>query len=281
MIYTGLNLTSNIKPGKIYITAFNDDWYQSHRKVQYKKGINTLENNITINSSNLLEYGFHFTILEEIDYLYSLGTWVAIVKIPDDAQVLDMYNEGTQWKTNKMIVDEIYNLYDLETIIKLETIGTFKFPFSPFYISQVCFHGNTDILDYWVGEANVYLEYDEWTMNFASYQGHVNVLEWFFKSGLPVKYNWCAIDYACIGGHVNVLEWWKNSKLPLQYTSNALHHATYHGHLNVLNWWKNSKLPLKHLGMAMLLVGDKYTKNSIYNWWKTLESETNTPIHIV
>lgn len=135
MIYTGLNLTSNIKPGKIYITAFNEDWYQSYQNVQYKKGMNTLENNIIINSSNLQEYGFHFTILEEIDYLYSLGTRIAIVKIPDDAQVLDIYNEGTHWKTNKMMVNEIYNLYDLETIKKLETIETFKFPFSPFYIS--------------------------------------------------------------------------------------------------------------------------------------------------
>jgi len=51
---------------------------------------------------------------------------------------------------------------------------------------------------------------------YASYYGHVNVLEWCKNSELELKYDQCTLNWASLKSFVNVLEWWKNSGLPLK-----------------------------------------------------------------
>jgi hypothetical protein len=80
-----------------------------------------------------------------------------------------------------------YPLYDLETIKK------FNLKINEYYVTKVC------------------------------ELGKVEVLKWWYDSGLPLKYTNDALDWESFGwGHVNVLEWSKDSGLELKYTEDAL-----------------------------------------------------------
>jgi hypothetical protein len=90
-------------------------------------------------------------------------------------------------------------------------------------------------------------EVSENALDFASQNGHVELLEWWKISGLEeLKYTENALDWASAYGHVELLEWWKNSGLELKYTEIALNLALQNGQVKVLEWWKNSGLELKY-----------------------------------
>ena len=54
-------------------------------------------------------------------------------------------------------------------------------------------------------------------INYASYYGHIQVLEWFINSGYKFKYFKNAITCASYSGQIQVLEWFKNSGYEFKY----------------------------------------------------------------
>ena len=56
---------------------------------------------------------------------------------------------------------------------------------------------------------------------YASFNGHIKVLEWFKNSGYEFKYSKNAINNASQGGHIKVLEWFKNSGYKFKYDKEA------------------------------------------------------------
>ncbi|KAI9215993.1 hypothetical protein BC828DRAFT_409924 [Blastocladiella britannica] len=69
-------------------------------------------------------------------------------------------------------------------------------------------------------------------MDWASKNGHVNVLDWWRNSGLKLQYSYQAMDWASANGHVNVLDWWRDSGLELKYTHQAMDDASMNSHTN-------------------------------------------------
>ncbi|KAL7790460.1 flavoprotein [Trichoderma ceciliae] len=49
-----------------------------------------------------------------------------------------------------------------------------------------------------------------------------------------------AIDGASKNGHVQILQWWKQSELPLLYTNVSLEQASGNGLILVLDWWRDA-----------------------------------------
>uniref|UniRef100_A0A6C0E7A1 Ankyrin repeat protein n=1 Tax=viral metagenome TaxID=1070528 RepID=A0A6C0E7A1_9ZZZZ len=140
------------------------------------------------------------------------------------------------------------------------------------FIIILCKYGKIDILEYLLKkDGSLYslsaLGAKE-VLEYASQNGHVNVLEWWKNSKLPFNYDEKVLEYASQNGHVNVLEWWKNSKLPCNYDENVLKLASSNGHINVLDWWKNSGLPLKYYDNVL----DYYHSNDgdikVLEWWR-------------
>ncbi|KAG0645725.1 Phosphopantothenoylcysteine decarboxylase [Hyphodiscus hymeniophilus] len=74
--------------------------------------------------------------------------------------------------------------------------------------------------------------------------GRTEILEWWRTSPtfLSKDYTAEAIDGASKSGFVHVLDWWRKSGLPLKYTSSALEQASSKGHILVLEWWKQASL---------------------------------------
>ncbi|KAG9231387.1 phosphopentothenoylcysteine decarboxylase-like protein [Amylocarpus encephaloides] len=75
--------------------------------------------------------------------------------------------------------------------------------------------------------------------------GRTEILEWWRTSPtfLSKDYTAEAIDGASMSGFIHVLDWWRRSGLPLKYTDSALEQASSKGHILVLEWWKQAALP--------------------------------------
>ena len=74
--------------------------------------------------------------------------------------------------------------------------------------------------------------------------GRTEILEWWRTSPtfLSKDYSVEAIDGASKSGFVHVLDWWRKSGLPLKYTGSAMEQASSKGHILVLEWWKEASL---------------------------------------
>ena len=74
--------------------------------------------------------------------------------------------------------------------------------------------------------------------------GRTEILEWWRTSPsfLSKDYTSEAIDGASKSGFVHILDWWRKSGLPLKYTTSALEQASSKGHILILEWWKQASL---------------------------------------
>jgi hypothetical protein len=187
--------------------------------------------------------------------IYKLNTsdsnWNPLIQI----SISTICNNGT----NEYTLSNKYSLFDVKTIKK------FNLPITIEYINLVCAFGKVDTLDYLSKKLNNF-PYDEWALHWASLNGYVNVLEWWFTSGLELKYTEYALNWASQNGQVNVLEWWLKSGLELKYTEYALNWASESGYVNVLEWWHKSGLELKYTENALLWTSWNGHVN-VLDWW--------------
>jgi hypothetical protein len=198
---------------------------------------------ITIASPNENEY--YFTDPDNIHHFYHNIKDLTTIKIPKNSII--QYVDNITWKTNKIILCLKYQLYDLETIQKLDLKITNDYIYKCFRLN---YNNIVNLLNYLIQKPDKYELYDILyageLMDIASSDNYIDVLEWLKNCGLELHYSSNSLDNACANGHINVLEWWFNSGLPLKYTRKSLYYATLYNHINILTWWKNSKLPLKY-----------------------------------
>ena len=112
-------------------------------------------------------------------------------------------------------------------------------------VKNASIYGHVQVLE-WFKRSGYEFKYDEYAINWASNNGYVQVLEWFKHSGYEFKYNKKAINYASANGHVQVLEWFKHSGHEFKYDKNAIIGASYDGHAHVLEWFKHSEYKFKY-----------------------------------
>ncbi|CAK7270215.1 hypothetical protein SEPCBS119000_003974 [Sporothrix epigloea] len=108
------------------------------------------------------------------------------------------------------------------------------------------YFGKPAILDWWVRSPS-FLEkqYDAEALDGASKNGYVHVLEWWRRSGLPLKYTEAALEQASAEGHVRVLEWWREAALASPSTivlkpGRSLIFAAQYGRTAAIRWWEES-----------------------------------------
>ena len=275
---------------KIYVKITNTE--ECHNNFQYQTGLNVLDKPFEKEGS-CVPGGLYFTDLENVNNFYSYGVWLRIVKIPDDAQVVEDPDDsfGKKWRSDKLIFCEKYSLYNVNTIKKFKLQinrdlleGIFKYGYvetlewlknnykiSDFgydsynFIHSVCQNGHIHVLDWWL-KSGLPLQYKYLVLDWISGYGHLNMLDWFINSGLELEYTEDALSKASGGGHIHVLDWWLKSGLELKYNENAIYLESINGHVNVLEWWFKSGLPIKFPEKALDTASFEGHVN-VLEWW--------------
>jgi hypothetical protein len=112
-------------------------------------------------------------------------------------------------------------------------------------INNASKYGHIQVLE-WFKKSGYEFKYYKWAFTWASRNGHVQVLEWFKNSEYEFKIDALAINNASSCGHIQVFEWFKNSGYEFKYTEWAINEASYNGHIQVLEWFKNSSYEFKY-----------------------------------
>ncbi|KAF2239518.1 hypothetical protein EV356DRAFT_428835, partial [Viridothelium virens] len=88
--------------------------------------------------------------------------------------------------------------------------ATFGHTFLPDKASSV--FGQPALLEYWrTSPSFLTKEYTTEAMDGASRAGFVHVLDWWHRSGLPLKYTEAALEQATSKCNLDVLDWWKHA----------------------------------------------------------------------
>lgn len=186
-------------------------------------------------------------------------------------------------------------LSHLETKLKDVFWATFGQKLLPTKASAV--YGRTEILEWWrTSPSFLSKDYTAEAIDGASKSGYVHVLDWWRKSGLPLKYTELALEQASSKGHMLVLEWWKQASLPhneaerrtrhAEATSNssdalpalqlkpgkALLAAAQNNKPLVLRWWDNSGIPIAH-SESVAKVASAHGHVACLDTWRELKGE--------
>ncbi len=138
-------------------------------------------------------------------------------------------------------------------------------------------YGRTAILDWWARSPS-FLEkqYTVEALNHASGHGFVHVLEWWRRSGLPLKYDEQAFEMASAKGHVHVLEWWREAGMQdpsiVIKPGRSLLAAAQWGQLAVMRWWEESGIPLGHQD-AVCKMASRWGQVKVLELWRQLRGD--------
>uniref|UniRef100_A0A6C0E7T6 Ankyrin repeat protein n=1 Tax=viral metagenome TaxID=1070528 RepID=A0A6C0E7T6_9ZZZZ len=211
----------------------------------------------------------YFKIYKDINTLFLKDSDVYIrnVIIPSDSSVFYAYIDMKV--SYKIIVNENkYHLYDPRTIRRFNINIMSKN-----YITKAFTNAHFRFFEFFKNiNSQVNFVYYKYLVDDVSISGHVDVLEWLKRSGLPLSYSNHAMDFSTTNNPIDVLNWWIKSGLPLKYSSEALINASHFNNINLLEWWKNSGLRLEYDWNKFIVCGSDVVK-----WWEN----SGLPINII
>jgi hypothetical protein len=291
---------------KYYKILSNDFINYDHK---YTDGLNKLNGEFNSDPTRSCCKGRLYAATQEsIKDFFSYGTWLAEITLPKNNPEFKMIEISKHKKigANMLNVDAKYSLYDINTY---KRIGLTIFD-------------NRDIVDFASKYNNI--NFLKWTMQYskvllgltdqelsdpseykfvytgdsmdcASQEGNIEILQWWKESKLPIKYtdgSMCEIPLKSLEWWLNsglelmctnvlmdtavdtkVLEWGKqkmleNKEIKLSYTEWAIHEASRKGRIPILDWWlKSSGLPLKYNNCAMN-EASRGGLIDVMEWWK-------------
>lgn len=163
----------------------------------------------------------------------------------------------------------------LETNLSKVFWASFSAKFLPNKASGV--YGRTDILTWWnTSPSFLKKEYDAEALDNASRMGYVHVLDWWVRSGLPLKYTEAALESASKEGHLLVLEWWKEAALKddkiVLKPGRSLLTAAQHGQTAVLRWWEGSGTPVGY-SEGVCKIASAHGQTAVLDTWHELKGE--------
>lgn len=125
--------------------------------------------------------------------------------------------------------------------------------------------GHVETLEFW-RTSGLPLVYSELALNGATRYSEFACLEWWKTSGLPLKIG-NVLDYASMDQSAQTLGWWARSGLEGKYSKKALYHASCAGSLAVLDWWKASGLALLY-DEDVVVGATKHGRVDCLDWWE-------------
>jgi hypothetical protein len=247
---------------------------------------------------------------DELDaYMRSLEWTILTQKTPQIIRKLGTAPENMRFLSSlcvKLVIK--FCLTDLLTYLETNFKDVFWSSFGqkllPTKASAV--YGRTEILEWWrTSPTFLSKDYTAEAIDGASKSGFVHVLDWWQKSGLPLKYTEAALEQASSKGHILVLEWWKQAGIHHQgsYIDTKSHHhglnagdeeggstfSEVHPELRlkpgksllfaaqnnqpfVLRWWDNSGIPIAH-AESVARIASQHGYVEVLDAWRELKGE--------
>src|SRR5262249_15854647 len=119
-------------------------------------------------------------------------------------------------------------------------------------------------------------QYDAEAMDGASKNGYVRVLEWWRRSGLPLKYTEAALEQASARGHVQVLEWWREASRRNPDTQlkpgRSLLNAAMHRQPAAIRWWEESGVSVGHQDFVCK-TASRWNQVEVLELWRELRGD--------
>ncbi|KXJ96757.1 hypothetical protein Micbo1qcDRAFT_155389 [Microdochium bolleyi] len=214
-------------------------------------------------------------------YMHDLE-WL-ILSCPGSDAICQMLSEapkGLRYVSSlavKLIIK--FSLIDVLTYLETHLSKVFWASFSakllPNKASGV--YGRVDILDWWnTSPSFLKKEYDAEALDNASRMGYIHVLDWWLRSGLPLKYTEVALEQASSKGHLFVLEWWRDAALQddsIQLKpGRSLLSAAQQGQTAVLRWWETSGIPVAH-SEGVCKIASAHGQTAVLDTWRELKGD--------
>lgn len=162
-------------------------------------------------------------------------------------------------------------------------------------------YGRTEILEWWrTSPSFLSKDYTAEAVDGASRSGFLHVLDWWRRSGLPLKYTDAALEQASSKGRILVLEWWRqasssqhhdverrNSRRlssdsimtaaetqpPLQLKpGKALLAAAQNNQVAILRWWESSGIPTAH-AESVAKIASAHGHTGVLDAWHELKGD--------
>ena len=134
-----------------------------------------------------------------------------------------------------------------------------------------------NILEWWKKSPTFLAkQYDNEAVDGASRNGHLQVLEWWRRSGLELKYTDAALEQATMKGQLSVLEWWRDSAMQddriMLKTGRSLILAAQYGNCKALQWWDASGIPLAN-GDRVCKIASAHGQVAVLELWRKLKGD--------
>jgi hypothetical protein len=199
------------------------------------EGLNELQDEFNDDpSDNYGKGGFYITTLPQIPRFYHLGDHVCEVVLPihDPNFRIILTNSGTIWRVNKLILGKKYFLNDIDTYKQLNLEMSVKVAFKNDCIDMLNLYPN-DVIEETLSDGTI--------LNIASSNGNLNILQHAFEKGLIHECPCGVLLNATISGHIDVLDFWLKTGLTKDWPVTVKEWAIRNGNKEIALWWLNKR----------------------------------------
>lgn len=227
---------------KIYCKILRDDLFECNMEMH--EGLN--EMNCEFNDDRddtRCVGGYWFTTLDNIHNFYNFGKYFSIVNIFDNAKYV-RFNNRNVWRTDKIYVDKLYNLYDIETIKKFNLTITFDLMMYVVQFKNIT--DNNELFDYLqidpIKKQELLRNITNDNLRIVSLRGYENVFNWWHNMGY--KFNKSNIDdivqATMTNGTTNILDWLINHNYDIKIFPKASFCSIGSTNDKIREWFKKN-----------------------------------------
>lgn len=219
------------------------------------------------------------------------------------SEIQKIFDAESPTRISRMCIELIMRFAMVPVLTHLEHYhkdlfwGTFGHTFLPHKASVF---GMTEILEYWrTSPTFLTKEYSSEAIDNASRTNSIQVLDWWYESGLPLKYTEAALEQASSQGHIDVLKWWKEhsryrkapdttppspgdeksehkahvrAQLLTLKVGKSITYATQSGNLPAIHFWADSQIPFAHED-TVAKIASTHGHTPILDYWRSLRGE--------
>ena len=194
----------------VWLKIIKMDGY--HYNHQYRDGLNVLKEKFNDNpEESCCSGGFYFTNAKYIFKYLGYGNYVGVIYLPESRSGFKLVEDitGDRWRANMIILDERYDLSDVNTFKFLVDKFDADISVDNYYaLIWAATAGYIDIVKFLVENGADVSVAKDLALRRAAKRGHYEIVKYLVKNGANVSAdNDCALIWAAKRGHLKIVEY--------------------------------------------------------------------------